>query len=150
MEAHMALNHLNLTVPNVPQTRAFFETYFGFRHVAGAPKSDVLVVLVDESGFVLTLNNFGKEAEVDYPGAFHVGFRQDSREKVDAIYERLKADGFDMKPPHEFHGGWTIYFRAPGGFLVEVFHQPGPERPGSGESFGQADAQEELASHAQV
>jgi catechol 2,3-dioxygenase-like lactoylglutathione lyase family enzyme len=116
MEAHMALNHLNLTVPNVPETRAFFETYFGFRHLAGAPQSDTFVVLVDESRFVLSLNNFDEAEEVPYPGAFHVGFRQDSREQVDALYQRLKAGGFDMKPPHEFHGAWTCYFRAPGGF----------------------------------
>ena len=148
----MALNHLNLTVPNVPQTRAFFETHFGFRCLAGAPQSDTFVVLVDESGFVLTLNNFSKAAEVVYPGAFHVGFRQDSREQVDGFYERLKADGFDMKPPHEFHGGWTFYFRAPGGFLVEVFHQPGSERRGDGDSFARAAAEEEeeLASQTQV
>jgi catechol 2,3-dioxygenase-like lactoylglutathione lyase family enzyme len=150
MEAHMALNHLNLTVPNVPETRAFFETYFGFRHLAGAPQSDTFVVLVDESEFVLSLNNFTEAEEVTYPGAFHVGFQQDGREQVDAIYQRLKADGFDMKPPHEFHGGWTFYFRAPGGFLVEVFHQPWGERRGGGESFGQAGADEELASHARL
>ena len=133
----MALNHLNLTVPDVPQTRAFFETYFGFRCVAGR-QSDALVVLVDESGFVLTLNNLAKAAEVVYPGAFHVGFRQDSRENVGAFYQRLKGDGFDLKPPHEFHGAWTFYFRAPGGFLVEVFHQPEAERRGGGDSFAQA------------
>jgi catechol 2,3-dioxygenase-like lactoylglutathione lyase family enzyme len=28
-----------------------------------------------------------------------------------------------MEPPREFHGAWTFYFRAPGGFLVEVMHQ---------------------------
>ena len=147
----MALNHLNLTVPSVPQTRAFFETYFGFRHVAGAPQSDTFVVLVDETGFVLSLNNFTEAEEVAYPGAFHVGFRQDSREQVDAIYRRLTADGFHLKPPHDFHGGWTFYFRAPGGFLVEVFHQPGAEHRDGGDSFAQAAAEEEeLASHAQV
>jgi catechol 2,3-dioxygenase-like lactoylglutathione lyase family enzyme len=146
----MALNHLNLTVPSVPQTRAFFETYFGFRHLGGAPQSDTFVVLVDESGFVLSLNNFTEAEEVAYPGAFHVGFRQDGWEQVDAIYQRLKADGFNMKPPHQFHGGWTFYFRAPGGFLVEVFHQPGAERRSDGDSFAQAAAEEELASQAQV
>jgi catechol 2,3-dioxygenase-like lactoylglutathione lyase family enzyme len=150
MEALMALNHLNLTVPKVPETRAFFESYFGFRSIAGAPQSDTFVVLVDESGFVLSLANFTEAEEVVYPGAFHVGFQQDSREQVDAIHHRLKADGFDMKPPHEFHGAWTFYFRAPGGFLVEVFHQSGVERRGGGKSFGQASAEEELASHAQV
>jgi hypothetical protein len=60
------------------------------------------------------------------------------------------SDGFDMKPPHEFHGGWTCYLRAPGGFLVEVFHQSGVEHQGRGESFGQAGAEEELTSHAHV
>jgi catechol 2,3-dioxygenase-like lactoylglutathione lyase family enzyme len=84
--------------------------------------------MTDESGFVLSLNNFDKATEVQYPGAFHVGFMQESREGVDEIYARLKADGFDAKPPHEFHGAWTFYFRAPGGFLVEVFHQPGAMR----------------------
>jgi catechol 2,3-dioxygenase-like lactoylglutathione lyase family enzyme len=144
----MALNHLNLTVPDVAKTRAFFETYFGFRPAPG-PQSDTFALLVDESGFVLSLNNFTKAEEVAYPGAFHVGFRQESREQVDAIYLRLKAGGFDMKPPHEFHGGWTTYIRAPGGFLVEVFHQARVERHGGGESFGQAaGAEEELAGQA--
>jgi lactoylglutathione lyase len=116
------LNHLNLTVPEVPRTRAFFESYFGFRCVFERGR-DTLAVLVDESGFILTLNNSDKATEVEYPGAFHVGFMQDSPKHVDEIYERLKADGFDVKPPREFHGAWTFYFRAPGGFLVEVFHQ---------------------------
>jgi catechol 2,3-dioxygenase-like lactoylglutathione lyase family enzyme len=118
----MRLNHLNLTVPNVHQTREFFETYFGLRCVEGKD-SDTLNVLVDESGFVLTLNNFEKASEAGYPGAFHIGFMQESRERVDELYERLKSSGFDLKPPKEFHGAWTFYFRAPGGFLVEVLHQ---------------------------
>jgi lactoylglutathione lyase len=123
----MSLNHLNLTVPDVAQTRAFFEKYFEFRSIVERPSgrsSDALAVLIDKSGFVLSLNNFDKAEKVVYPGAFHIGFMQDSRQKVDAFYERLKADGFDSKPPHEFHGAWTFYFRAPGGFMVEIFHQP--------------------------
>jgi catechol 2,3-dioxygenase-like lactoylglutathione lyase family enzyme len=143
-EVIMALNHLNLTVPNVQQTRAFFEKYFGFRCVA-EPESGV-IVLVDESGFILTLNNLGKAGEIVYPGAFHVGFRQERREPVDALYQRLRADGFDIKPPHHFHGAWTFYFRAPGGFLVEVFHQLG----GADSSGQAAAAEEELAGQVEV
>jgi catechol 2,3-dioxygenase-like lactoylglutathione lyase family enzyme len=120
----MALNHLNLTVPDVSRTRSFFETYFGFKTVVNRDDGR-LIVMLDESGFVLTLNNFAGSAEVEYPGAFHVGFMQENRERVDEMYRRLTADGFEAKAPHEFHGGWTFYFRAPGGFLVEVFHQPG-------------------------
>ncbi len=118
----MALNHLNLTVPDVARTRAFFETYFGFRCVVDRGR-DALAVLADESGFILSLNNFDQADKVEYPGAFHIGFMQESRERVDELYQRLKSDGFDMEPPREFHGAWTFYFRAPGGFLVEVLHQ---------------------------
>jgi len=129
----MRLNHLNLTVPDVARTRSFFETYFGFQCIVARGR-DALVVLVDESGFVLTLNNFERATEVEYPGAFHIGFMQESREQVDAFYQRLKLDGFDLEPPREFHGAWTFYFRAPGGFLVEVLHQPGARS----RSIGQA------------
>ena len=120
----MRLNHLNLTVPDVSQTRKFFETYFGLHCVADLGR-DALAVLVDESGFVLTLNNFGRTTEVEYPGAFHVGFNLENRQRVDDMFERLKSDGFAMEPPKQFHRAWTFYFKAPGGFLVEVFHQAG-------------------------
>jgi catechol 2,3-dioxygenase-like lactoylglutathione lyase family enzyme len=79
--------------------------------------------MVDESGFIFTLSNFDKAEKVEYPGAFHIGFTQESREEVDEMHKRLTSAGFDAEPPREFHGAWTFYFRAPGGFLVEVFHQ---------------------------
>jgi lactoylglutathione lyase len=119
----MPLNHLNLAVPDVPKTREFFEKYFGFRSVVD--RGQTLAVMIDDTGFVLAVSNFEKADTVDYPGAFHIGFMQESRERVDEMYERLKADGFQVKPPWEFHGAWTFYFHAPGGFLVEVLHQHG-------------------------
>ena len=118
----MVLNHLNLTVPDVSRTRAFFETYLGLRCVAERGR-DSIAILTDDSGFILSLSNFEKVDEVAYPGAFHIGFMQPSRERVDEIYERLKSDGIATEPPREFHGAWTFYLRAPGGFLVEVGHQ---------------------------
>jgi lactoylglutathione lyase len=118
----MRVNHLNLTVPDVSQTREFFETFFGLKCVANLGRN-ALAVMIDESGFILTLNNFEKASEVEYPGAFHIGFMQDSRERVDEIYQQLKAGGYEAEPPKEFHGAWTFYFRAPGGFVVEVGHQ---------------------------
>ena len=71
----------------------------------------------------MTLSNFDKSAQVEYPGAFHIGFQQESRERVDEIHRRLKLGGFEAESPKEFHGAWTFYFRAPGGFLVEILHQ---------------------------
>lgn len=118
----MRVNHLNLTVPDVTRTREFLERYFGLKCVAELGR-ETLAVLVDETGFIFTLSNFEKATEVAYPGAFHVGFMQDSRERVDAIYEQFKADGFDVEAPKEFHGAWTFYLRAPGNFVVEVGYQ---------------------------
>jgi catechol 2,3-dioxygenase-like lactoylglutathione lyase family enzyme len=118
----MRLNHLNLTVPDVPATRDLFENHLGFRCIASRGR-DTLAVMVDESGFVLTLNNFEKAESVEYPSAFHVGFLQESRAQVDALHARLTAAGFAAEPPREFHGAWTFYFRAPGGFVVEILHQ---------------------------
>ena len=118
----MRLNHLNLTVPDVTKARAFFEGYFGLRCVVERGRG-TFAVLVDESGFVLSLSNFDKVASVEYPGAFHVGFMQESVERVDEMYARLTAAGFEAKPPREFHGAWTFYLSGPGGITIEVGHQ---------------------------
>ena len=50
---------------------------------------------------------------------------QDSDDKVDNIYERLKKAGMQPGKPENMHGARTFYFTAPGGFTVEVFHQRG-------------------------
>ena len=36
----------------------------------------------------------GKETEVKYPTTFHIGFIQESKERVDGINRCLKEDGF--------------------------------------------------------
>ena len=119
----MRMNHINLAVPDVAATRAFLETYFGLRCVA-APAPDTIVVLADESGCIVALSNFKKGDAVVYPGVFHIGFMQSSREAVDALHARLSGDGIEVGPRKEFHGAWTFYFKAPGGFTIEVGHQP--------------------------
>jgi catechol 2,3-dioxygenase-like lactoylglutathione lyase family enzyme len=117
----MRLNHLNLTVPDVAESQRFFETHFGLRCVF--QRGTRLAVLMDDSGFAFTLSNFDGSTEVKYPGAFHIGFMQESRERVDEIHDLLEAAGVEIQPAREFHGAWTFYFRAPGGILVEVLHQ---------------------------
>ena len=114
----MKLNHVNLTVTDVSEARAFLAKYFGLRSTAGG--SDSIAVLFDDDGLVLTLMKAGPATEIKYPPSFHIGFMQESEERVNEINERLKQDGFDVKPPRRFHGAWTFYFRAPGGFTIEV------------------------------
>src|SRR4051812_25354812 len=112
----MKLNHLNLSVADVSETRKLLETYFGFTGLKerGNDKFDIVF---DDNDLVLTLM---KDAEVNYPKTFHIGFIQESEEQVNEINQRLKDDGFDVKLPKRFHGSWTFYFRAPGGFTIEV------------------------------
>ena len=115
----MQLNHLNLTVTDVPATCQFLEKYFGLRRMGG---NNNIALLSDDHGMVLTLTSMkvGRETEVKYPATFHIGFGQESEEGVNEINRRLKDDGFDVPPPSRQHGSWTFYFRAPGGFTIEV------------------------------
>ena len=115
----MKLNHLNLTVTDVPGTRELLERYFGLRILGG---NDNLALLSDDNGLVLTLTSMkiSNETKVRYPATFHIGFAQESEERVNEINRRLKEDGFEVPPPSRQHGAWTFYFRAPGGFMIEV------------------------------
>lgn len=109
----MKLNHVNLTVTDVPAAANFLETYFGLRKQGG---NNGLMVLFDDDQLILTLMKAG---QVSYPGTFHIGFGQESEEQVNGLYQRLKNDGFDVKPPQRSHA-WTFYVQAPGGFTVEI------------------------------
>lgn len=110
----MKLNHLNLTVTDVPAARKFLEDYFNME-CAGSRK-DSFAAMFDDDGFVLTLM---KGSEVHYPKTFHIGFPQENEEQVDKINQQLKEDGYDVEPPQHAHG-YTFYVKAPGGFTVEV------------------------------
>jgi catechol 2,3-dioxygenase-like lactoylglutathione lyase family enzyme len=124
----MKLNHLNLTVPDVLETRRFLETYFGLQGKVnpytgqstdeGAENRN-FAVLFDDEGLVLTLIGAGKRSKVEYPETFHIGFIQESEDRVNELYQRLKTDGFNVEPPKRLHA-WTFYVEAPGGFTVEI------------------------------
>lgn len=114
----MKLNHLNLAVSDVRAAQSFLEKYFGLR--AAAPAGESFALLLDDAGLVLTLMKAGQGSEAKYPASFHIGFMQESEAEVNQINQKLRDDGFEVKPPRRFHGSWTFYFSAPGGFLIEV------------------------------
>ena len=116
----MKLNHVNLTVSDVLGTREFLAKYFGLTAMEGAPMNEKLGFMTDANGMVLSLMNLGQRDDVAYPGAFHIGFIQDSREKVDEMNQCMKDDGLHVQEPRELHGSYTYYVRSPGGVLVEV------------------------------
>lgn len=115
----MKLNHLNLTVTDVPATSSFLQTYFGLEKVGG---NDAMTFLRDDNGMVLALMRPRSGEEVVYPASFHIGFIQRSEEEVNRINQQMREDGFEVQEPRHFHGSWTFYMRAPGGFVVEVLH----------------------------
>ena len=73
----MNLNHLNLTVTDVEDSRTFLEKYFGLQSRGGNKN---IALLSDEAGMILTLTSMkvGGEDEVRYPATFHIGFAQES------------------------------------------------------------------------
>src|SRR5262249_609192 len=81
----MIVNHITLAVSDVQAARGFLMRYFGL-DPRGLPGNDRIAFLRDELGMVLTLTNIDGATEVRYPGAFHIGFAQESSDKVDEIH----------------------------------------------------------------
>jgi len=115
----MKLNHLNLTVTDVTEAHTFLQKYFELKDMGGNKN---IAFLSDDNGMVLSLTSMklGGETEVRYPVNFHIGFIQESEERVNEINQRLKEDGYDVPQPSRQHHSWTFYFSAPGGFTIEV------------------------------
>lgn len=118
----MKLNHINLYSHNTEADRAMFERYFGLRTLV--VRGTKMAIMQDDDGLVLIVNHFESKLDgFDYPrqlDILHVGFIQESREAVDAMYARLNEDGWETQAPHETHGAWSFYFRAKGGYFIEV------------------------------
>ena len=152
----MKLNHINLTVTDVPAAHAFLQTYFGLRPIEGTPRTDAIDILQDDDGLVLTLMRAKRHAEVVWPASFHVGFMRPSPEQVDELNRRLRDDGFNPPAPRRFHGSWTFYFEAPGGFPVEVQsfaprrRSPDDDAPGEPHGTGSTTAPEALRERVDV
>jgi catechol-2,3-dioxygenase len=117
------LNHLNLSVSNVPELTRFFQAGFNFR-VAEQRGTGKFAVLLGEDGFVLILMHDKNVTSTTYPALFHVGFLLDSQQKVHDHHTRIIDAGFDAPNPEIINRGgdktFGFYCHAPGGVLVEV------------------------------
>ncbi|EYB68057.1 hypothetical protein DEIPH_ctg029orf0071 [Deinococcus phoenicis] len=112
----MRLNHINLSVTDVPATVALLETYFGLSR-SEMPCNAHMAFLRDESGFLLSMFR-GKD--VTYPQTFHIGFLQDTPQQVRDLHARLTEGGFNPPAPSENHGRLTFYFQSGTGVTIEV------------------------------
>ena len=127
MEENLALNHVNLEVVDVKANAEFFARHFGFRTL-GESMGGRVVIMTDTAGMAFAISNLEGVDHVEYPKWFHIGFYQPDDATVDAIHDRLSSEGVEVGERKEFHGAWTFYTRAPGGYLVEVFHQRNQRR----------------------
>lgn len=110
----MKLNHLGISVTDTFEARAFLEKYFGLKGIGKNNRK--MTHVQDDGGLILSLF---QGPPITEPRSTHIGFMQETEEQVNAIYQRLKDDGFDVPPPQRSHG-WTFTFVAPGGFAIEV------------------------------
>ncbi len=118
----MKLNHINLYSRDTEADRAMFEHYFGLRTLV--VRGTKMAIMEDDDGLVLIVNHFENKLDgFDYPKSLdilHIGFIQESRDAVDAMYARLSEDGWETQAPRDAHGAWSFYLRAKGGYFIEV------------------------------
>jgi catechol 2,3-dioxygenase-like lactoylglutathione lyase family enzyme len=114
----MKLNHVNLTVEDVPAARDFLARHFGLRPEGEGHKN--FGMLIDDAGLVLTLMGVGETNEVVYPKTFHLGFILPDEASVNDLHASLRADGFAAEAPSRQHGAWGFSIQAPGGFRIAV------------------------------
>lgn len=120
------LNHLNLSVSDVPELTRFFQSGFGFNLIAQRGAC-TFSILTGEDGFVLALMHDKAVTSDTYPKMFHVGFLAASPEKVREHHHRLTDAGFEAPTPGPIQQGgrnvYGFYCHAPGGVMVEVSSQ---------------------------
>jgi catechol 2,3-dioxygenase-like lactoylglutathione lyase family enzyme len=117
------LNHLNLSVSDVPQLTRFFQESFGF-HLTDQRGTGKLSVLLGDDGFVLTLMHDKNVTSTTYPSLFHVGFLVSSTDAVHDRHARIVEAGYEAPAPAILARGgpktYGFYCHAPGGVMVEV------------------------------
>ena len=121
----MRLNHIELHVPDVAATAAFFIDYLGLTLI-DERANGALAILSDGGGLELVLScayeKFGSEDQSQRRRvSYHVGFIVETRGEVDRAFAAMKSGGVELpEEPREMRGGWLFYCHAPGHVLVEI------------------------------
>src|SRR5207247_10965328 len=97
----MKLNHLNLTVTDPLETQKFLQKYFDLQPMGKA--NNKMAFLSDDNGMVVGLFHPGQEAEVKYPGSFHIGFIEETDQQDNEINRGLKEGRFEVPTPPRRH-----------------------------------------------
>lgn len=114
----MKLDHINLTVSNVIEASNFLKKHFGYKDFFEDNNAGMAALQGEGEIYI----NLMKGSKATYPKYFHIGFDMETEANVNAVYERLKADGMEIDPPeHVPWGSWTFHFECPDSdFTIEV------------------------------
>lgn len=117
----MHLNHLHVSVPDVPALCSVLVRHFDF-NILHMSANEAFATLRDREGFTLVLMRLetGADPSTTYPRDFHIGFLNANDAQVEAMHESLMADDLQPSSIEVTRGGKRFYFRAPGGLLIEV------------------------------
>ena len=113
----MKLDHINLTVHDVVEAASFLKKHFAFVDVFDDNTPEITALRVPGGMAVLLMKGSGAA----YPKMFHIGFDLETKDAVNAHYERLIQAGIVTDAPDSGWGSWTFNFKCPGGnFIIEV------------------------------
>lgn len=135
-----SLNHVDLTVADLPRSVEFYEAVLcrlGYERLpeagAGAPCWGV----TDAAGGVFSIAlqsakpmNGVRQHDRYSPGLHHLAFHADSRADVDSFHEflcELPATVTVLDAPEEYGytpGYYAVFFADPDGLKLEVVHEP--------------------------
>ena len=116
----MKLNHINLVVSNVADAINMFVTYFNFK-CTDIKGDNIVAVLKGADDFTLVMMT-NKDGQVNYPGAFHIGFMLADTNAVTETYEKLKHDGVEVgQEPRKIRDSFGFYFSFDN-VMIEVGH----------------------------
>lgn len=124
----MKIEHIALYVRDLDAVRDFFMKYFGAESNSGYhnPRTDFrsyFLTFGDGSRLeVMTKPGLSGENETDRFGYAHLAFSAGSREAVDTLTARLRADGFTVVsgPRTTGDGYYESCVAGPEGNLVEI------------------------------
>jgi catechol 2,3-dioxygenase-like lactoylglutathione lyase family enzyme len=141
-----SLTHIALHCEDLDASIAFYRDYCGMEVSHDRADAHGRVVWMAEPGkerdFVIVMISGGRprrQADDDFS---HLGFALESREAVDRVAARARADGILAWPPRAepYPVGYCCGVRAPDGNVVEFSHDQ-PLGPGAGDTMlAHADA----------
>jgi catechol-2,3-dioxygenase len=113
------LNHLHLLVKDLGKSKEFYCELFDFSE--NASYGPELLFLQNKSGFDLALTPVDKSVKL--PEGIHFGFSLNSKEELDAFYQKAKElypEKINEEPRD--HNSWGVFTCSdPDGYILELY-----------------------------